>query len=508
MSESLPTGKVYLVGAGPGDPGLLTLRGRDCLAQADVVLYDYLANPLILAHAPSQAERICLGRHGGDRIWTQDEINARMLELAQSGKTVVRLKGGDPAVFAHVADEFEALQSAGIPYEVVPGITAALAASSYTGIPLTHADVASAVAFVTGQEREGKAASALDFTALAHFPGTLIFYMGVTTASHWTTALVLDGMHADTPAAIVLRCSLPDQEVVRCTLGTVPDELARRNARPPAIVIVGKVVKYAPARNWFASRPLLGQRVMVTRPAGQGVDLMQQLTSLGAAVVVQPAIEIGLPDDWTPVDQSIAKLDSYDWLVFSSANGVRHFLNRIWEKKGDLRALGKVKIAAIGPATADELAHYRLRADLIPTEFRAESLAAELIKQTTGQRILLVRASRGRELLADELRKAGRDVEQVVAYNNTDVERPEPQVVELLRSGQIDWITVTSSSIARSLVRMFGEELRQAKLASISPVTSAVLRESGFEPNAEAAVYTTEGVVEAILSRAGPAGGS
>jgi uroporphyrinogen III methyltransferase/synthase len=294
---------------------------------------------------------------------------------------------------------------------------------------------------------------------------------------------------------------------VHCTLGTIADELERRSARPPAIVIVGKVVKHAAGLNWFTSRPLFGRRVMVTRPAEQTADIVHAFSSLGAAAILQPAIHIGPPTDWEPLDSAVSRLHDFDWVVFSSANGVHYLLERIWNRTGDVRALAKAKIAAIGPATADELAKYHLRADLVPNEYRAEALAAELLRHA-GQQMLLIRASRGRELLADELRKAGRNVEQVVAYTNIDVDQPDPHVRELLASGQIHWITVTSSSIARSLAHMFGDDLKRARLASISPVTSAVLRELGFEPDAEAQAYTTEGLVQAIVDREQQAGPS
>ncbi len=326
MAQQL--GTVYLVGGGPGDPGLITLRGCQCLARADVVLYDYLVNPQILAHANPRAELVCLGRHGRDRILPQDEISARLVAHARAGRTVVRLKGGDPIVFAHAAEEITALERAGVPYEIVPGITAALAVGSYTGIPLTRGDDASAVALVTGRERDGKATE-LDYASLARFPGTLVFYMGVTTAEHWTGRLIAAGRSADTPAAIVRRCSLAGQQTIQCTLGSVADEIRTRRLRPPAVVIVGPVAALATGHNWFVERPLFGVRVLVTRAAHQVAELASALSDLGADVLAQPAIEIGPPADWAPVDQALGRLDQFDWLVFSSANGVRSLLERL-----------------------------------------------------------------------------------------------------------------------------------------------------------------------------------
>ena len=490
-------GKVYLVGAGPGDPGLITLRGIECLERADVVLYDYLVNPNILQHAADTCECICLGRHGRTRVWPQEEVNAAIVSHARNGKTVVRLKGGDPIVFGRYVEESSALRAAGIPFEVVPGITAALAAGSYANIPITHRDFASAAALITGQEHPGKTETSLDYDALARFPGTLILYMGVTTAPVWSAALMQAGKDAETPVAIVRRCSFPDQQTIRCTLGRVAQEAA--GLRPPVLFIVGEVAAVASGPSWFEQRPLFGQRILVTRPENQAASLVRPFTELGAEVLVQPAIRITPPEDVALLDHTLARLDEFNWLVFSSANGVRALLDRLLSGERDLRALGHMKLAAIGPGTCHELNGYRLKSDLVPAEFRAESLAETLAPHVRGQRCLLVRASRGREVLAEQLRGSGAIVEQVVAYTSTDVQEPDPEIAEALASGAIDWVTVTSSAIARSLVTMFGDSLRATRLASISPITSKTLEEAGFPPSAEANEYTMAGVVEAIV---------
>jgi uroporphyrinogen III methyltransferase/synthase len=495
-------GKVFLVGGGPGDPDLLTLRGVQCLAAADVVLYDYLINPNVLAHARESAELICVGRHGRDRILSQDEINTLMVEHAQAGRQVVRLKGGDPIVFARIAEELAALEAGGVAYEIVPGITAALAVGSYAGIPLTQGDAASAVALVTGHERDDKP-QALDYQGLARFPGTLVFYMGITTAEHWAGALIAEGKPADTPVAIVRRVSMPDQETLRCTLGTVAAEIERRKLRPPALIVVGDVARSATLHDWFSARPLFGKRVLVTRAAHQAPELVTSLSSLGADVLVQPAIEIGPPDDWSQVDLAIKHLPSIDWLVFSSSNGVRSFLERLLRSR-DLRALAGIRIAAIGPGSADELARYHLKADVVPEEYRAEALAESLASEAKrGARFLLVRASRGREVLAEQLSQSGGQVEQVVVYTSRDVAAAEPEVLSQLADGKIDWVTVTSSAIARSVVRLLGEGLRRTRLVSISPITSATLAELGQEVSAEANPYTMSGIVAAVLAAEG-----
>lgn len=492
-------GIVYLVGAGPGDPGLVTLRGVRCLARADVVLYDYLVNSRILQLVPPNAETICLGQHGRTRIWTQAEINARLVELARQGRVVVRLKNGDPAVFARAADETEALQAAGVPFEVVPGVTAGLAAGSYAGIPLTHRRWASAVALVTGHEGDAKEFSSLDFAGLARFPGTLVFYMGVTSAPQWSTALLAAGKPPTTPIQLVRRCTWPDQTVVHCTLGDVADVIQQQRLRPPVVAIVGEVAGLAAQPSWFDQRPLFGKRVVVTRAAGQAADLTDRLEELGADVLVQPAIEIGPPDSWQPVDEVLRRLGEFDWLVFSSTNGVRCFLNRLLESGRDLRCLGGIQLAAIGPGTAQELAGYHLRADRLPESYQAESLAAVLCPDARGKRFLLVRASRGREVLAPSLEAAGAVVEQVVAYRSTDCQDPDPYVAAQLAAGQIAYMTVTSSAIARSLAALFGQDLHKTRLVSISPLTSAALEQCGFTAAVEADHYTMDGLIEALL---------
>ncbi len=492
------SGKVYFVGAGPGDPGLLTCRGRDCLRQADAVLYDYLADPELLEFVADDCERICLGAHGKIRLWTLPEIQSKLVELASSGKRVVRLKGGDPAVFGRLGEEIAALLEAGIDYEIVPGITAALGAAAYGDVGITHREWASAVALVTGQEKHDKTGERLDYRQLAQFPGTLAIYMGVTTAESWTEELLAGGKPADTPVVIIRRVSWPDQQTLSCRLDEVATLVARRRLRPPAIFLVGQAARVTPGGGWFERLPLFGQTVLVTRPRHQAQSLRHMLREQGAAVVLQPVIEIEPPEDLEALDTELERLDRYDWIVFSSANGVSAVLDRLWGEGRDARAIGTARIAAIGPGTERMLQRYALRADLVPSEFRAEALADELAPEVAGKRVLLIRASRGREVLAEQLREAGADVEQVVAYRSRDVEQADPDVRLRLERGEIDWVTLTSSAIAHATVRLFGEALRGTRLASISPLTSETLRSLGFEPAAEATVYTMEGLVEAM----------
>ncbi|MBX3424585.1 MAG: uroporphyrinogen-III C-methyltransferase [Pirellulales bacterium] len=504
MTPPSPTASVYLIGAGPGDPGLLTLRGCELLARADVVCYDYLVDPRVLVHARPDAEQICLGRHGHGRLLTQDEINAALVAAARAGRTVARLKGGDPAIFGRLAEEIAALEAARVPYEVVPGVTAASAATAYAGIPLTHREAASCVAFITGKECRDKQGDLLDLAALAQFPGTLVIYMGVTTAPAWATGLVAHGKSPDTPAAIVRHASLPQQRVEITTLGELPAALVPSRFRPPIVVIVGEAVAARTAASWFSTRPLFGQTVLVTRPAHQADALAERLEALGARVLRQPAITIGPAPDPAAVAATLARLGEFQWLAFSSVNGVERFLAALRAGGRDLRALGGLKLAAIGPATTAALAAHGLIADVQPAEYRAEALAEALAAAAArGERFLLVRASRGREVLAEQLAAASPGpgaVEQVVVYESRDVTTPDSQVAEQLSAGHIDWITVTSSAIARSLAALFGDDLARAKLAAISPLTAAALAESHHAARVVATESTSEGLVAAMLA--------
>ena len=499
-----PAGTVTIVGAGPGDPGLITVRGFQALQQAEVVFYDYLVNPIILRQAglqtegPQAVELVCLGRHGEGRILSQQEINEKLVLAAQAGKRVVRLKGGDPGIFGRTVEEIMALDEAAIPYQVVPGVTSALAASSVAGIPLTDRRSSSAVVFVTGHECDDKASS-LDLKSLAQFPGTLVFYMGVTTAPRWSQELIAHGKRPETPVAIIRRCGLPGQKVIRTKLDQLTEDLAPGRLRPPAIIVVGEVAAFDAAPQFFNQNPLRGKTVLVTRPERQATEMVVRLNQLGATPIIQPAIDIQPPEDWGPVDRGIENLSQFDWLVFSSANGVQYFLDRILKTGRDLRALGSCKLAAIGPATVESLAVYHLQADLQPEEYRAEALADALIATGEPQRCLLLRASRGREVLAERLTTANWQVQQVVVYRSTDVTIAEPETERLFDAGEISWVTVTSSAIARSLVKLYGKRLEQTQLAAISPLTAGILAEAGHPAEVVATEYTTEGLIEAIL---------
>ncbi len=503
-------GIVYLVGAGPGDRDLITLRGVECLRRADLVLYDYLVNSELLEHVSSGAECICLGRHGEPR-WTQQAIGERMVAAARDGLTVVRLKSGDPMIFGRAAEELLVLGEAGVGFEIVPGITAALAAAASLGMPITSRDAASAVALVTGQESGEKSEEdQLDYQALAGFPGTLVFYMGVTTAAQWTTKLMAAGVPADRPVALVRRCSWPDQRVVFCRLDEVVGQVVPRSLLPPPVIaIVGEAAAACAAWNHEDARPLFGETVVVTRPRHQAKELGEAFRELGASVVYQPALEIKPLEDWSEVDRQLDDLRSFHWIVFSSSNGVDFFFRRLRERGGDLRRLADVQVAAVGPGTADALARFQVAGIEQPAAgFRAESLVELLQDRVAGRRVLVVRAERGRDVLVDGLRTRGADVKELVVYRSEEVSTLEPEVARVLRPLSTAWVLATSSASARSLVRLLGDlspsdatGTTRWRWVSISPLTSQTLRECGVEAIEEAAEATSQSLVETVLQR-------
>src|SRR5712691_140129 len=359
-------GIVYLVGAGPGDPGLLTLRGLECLRRADVVLYDGLVNPALLRHTPAQAIRTCRVSEGGERHLDQPEINQRLIAAARAGQVVVRLKGGDPFVFGRGSEEAAALADAGIAFEVVPGVTAAVAAGEYAGISLTHREHASAVAFITGHEDPAKGASHLDYASLAGFSGTLVFYMGLHRLSQIAESLIAAGKSSETPVAVISQATLPRQRTVTGTLQTISEQVASAHLRPPSLIVVGECVRQRERIAWFEQRPLFGRRIGVTRADEQADPQLGRILELGAEPVLMPTLHIDPPERWDSVDEVLGRPSDFDWIVFTSVNGVRTFFERLWALGRDTRSLGQARLAAIGPSTADALQEFRLRADLMP----------------------------------------------------------------------------------------------------------------------------------------------
>jgi uroporphyrinogen III methyltransferase/synthase len=498
---------VFLVGAGPGNPGLLTVRAAEVLARADLVLYDQLVPPRLLDQANPAAERVCVRDLPGTHPDKYPHIHEMLIRYGQAGKTVVRLKGGDPLVFGRGGEEAEALRSAGVGYEIVPGVTAALAAGAFLEIPLTHRNYASAVALVTGHELPNKPGNRLDWKALAAFPGTLCIYMGVARLPVIIAELLKHGKDPDTPAAIVERASTGDQRAVYARLADL--EQTRRNAglEAPGLIIVGDPVAHRPAGAWWEARPLFGRRVLVTRPAHQAAGMVRRLEHLGAVVYRMPTIEIREPSDFGPLDRALGEVrdGQWDWVVFASANGVHAFFRRLDALGRDLRDVGRVKFAAIGPKTADALREYRLRSDVVPADtFSSEGLSAALAPHVAGQRVLLARANRGRDLLRSELAKIA-TVEQVPVYDQVDATAADPTILDALRRGEIQYATLPSTRIAQNLLAGFDETIRgrvdrgEIRLVAISPETGGAVRALGYPVAAEATTFTADGLIEALL---------
>ncbi len=493
MSDKHRIGKVYLVGAGPGDPGLLTLRGSEILAKADVILVDGLVNGNLKRLIRDGAEWISVGKHGGERIWKQSEINEAMVEHSRLGKIVVRLKGGDSGVFARSAEELQRLVQEGIRFEVVPGITAALASAAYTGIPLTHRDWSSAVALVTGQMQATDGGPEVDepmeWDGLAKFPGTLVIYMGVTSAPVWSRSLIQAGKSPDTPVAIVRRCSWPDQQIIHCRLDEVGNHLnSGSKLRPPVLAIVGDVAALGQAYDWFSNRPLAGKTILLARPENQADETIRELADLGANVLYQKAIALEAPERESDLDEQIRRVAEFDWLIFSSVNGVDRFCQRFYQLGLDGRALGRCKLAGVGPSIAESLARWHLRCDRIPNgeeaRWSAASLAIDLVKQfkdagTAKQNCLIVRADRGRKTLEDELKLAGHKVEVAIAYRSLDVTELQPEVAKALENGGIDFVFATSSAIAESLLKLAAGRFNHAIWIAISEEVAGSIRKSG-----------------------------
>lgn len=499
--ESDRLAAVAFVGAGPGAADLLTLRGLDVLRAADVVVHDRLVPPAVLAMIPAGVERVCIDRGDaadGDPGGTTGELLAR---LAAPGRRVVRLKGGDPTVFARLAEELAPLRRAGVAVEIVPGVTAALAAAAAAGIPLTSRDAASSLTLVTGHEARGKD-QPVDLGSLAALQGTLAVYMGVEQIGTWSRQLIAAGRPAGTPVAIVCRASWPDQQVATSTLESCAADAQRRGWISPALLIVGEVAALMGAED-----PLAGKRVIVTRPAGQEGELVSRIRAAGGVPVHVPLVRIGAPPDWAPLDEAIRRLDTYDWIVFASVNGVRGFLARLRAAARDGRALGTARLAAIGPATCRELEQAGYVCDRVPDEHRSEGLLGAFADQPPEGRFLLVRATAGRDVLARGLRDGGHHVDEVAAYASEPVATLDASAAAATADSSGAWITVTSGLIAESAVRLFGSRLRDFRIASISPVTSAVLRRFGLEPTVEAATPGVEPLVDAMLRherRTGP----
>ncbi len=520
-------GKVYLIGAGPGDPGLLTLKGKEAIEAADVVVYDYLANPVLLKYASAAAELIYVGKSGSSHTKEQHEINALLVEKAKVGKSVARLKGGDPLIFGRGGEEALALKGAGIEFEIIPGVSSAVAAPAYAGIPITHRGMATSVSFITGHEDPTKDESDIDWGALARLKGTLVFLMGVKNLSLIAENLTREGKAKDTPAAVIRWGTTASQEMVKGTLSDIAGKVQAAGLKPPAITVVGEVVNLSDDLAWFTKKPLFGKRIVVTRARAQASKLSAKLLDLGAEPIEFATIKIKEPTSFETLDMAINNICNsqpeadgplahqlptknspliYDWIVFTSANGVDSFIERLMVSGGDIRDLKGIKLAAIGPATAEKLASYNLKIDLIPKEFVAEAVAEALKGQgIEGAKILIPRAEQARDVLIDELEAAGAHISVTPAYKTVIDGAGAERIIERLKRGEIDIITFTSSSTVKNFAASFegedlGDLIKGVKIASIGPITSEAVREFGLKVDIEAKEYTIDGLIAALCS--------
>ncbi len=496
--------KVYLIGAGPGDPGLITIKGLECIENADVIIYDYLASPMFLQHAKKNAEIIYVGKKGGDHTLSQDKISALIVEKANMGLTVARLKGGDPFIFGRGAEEVEELIKAGISFEIVPGVTSAIAAPAYAGIPLTHRSFTSTVAFVTGHEDPTKEESSINWAALAKGMGTIVFLMGVKNLPNITSQLIGHGMDNDTPVALVQWGTTSRQFTITGTLDNIVERVKSAGLKSPAIIIVGQVIKLRETMQWFENRPLMGKRIVVTRAREQASELVKVLSDLGAECLECPTIKVVPPDDWKPLDTAIENLFSYDWLVFTSVNGVNFFFERLFKQNRDVRALSNLRTASIGPATAKRMFDFGLKSDIVPKNYIAESVIEAFAQEDIkGKRVLLPRAKEARPILPVELAKMGAEVNEVTAYRTEEVRDNVDILMTGLEQGTVDLITFTSSSTVKNFHAIippakFNDLMKGVTIAAIGPITADTAKELGIDIHIIAKSYTIPGLCDAI----------
>jgi uroporphyrinogen III methyltransferase/synthase len=499
---------VYLIGAGPGDPGLISVRGMQCLTGADVVLYDHLVNPRLLRHARPDAEKIDLGLAAPESL-AQEAICYLLAEKAREGKIVARLKWGDPFVFDRGGAEALFLHEQGLKFEVVPGIPAGLAAASYAGVPLTYPGGGDTLTFVRGHEDEGHTQASVDWESLARLDGTIVCYSGPEQLPQMVNALISHGRPPHDAVALIYNGTLANQETTIGTLSDIANRVKQSTDRRAAVLVVGRVAALREHLRWFDARPLFGKRILVTRPREQAAELADRLEALGAQAIEAPMIRIVPPEDYGPLDEACAHLDRFNWIVFSSANAVDAFMERLMASPLDVRALGGVKLCAVGPATSERLAMHRLKVDLMPSDYRAEALARAISANGSvkGLRIFLPRADIGREVLAEELRKQGAEVTEAVAYRTvvTDPEREgEPDIYRMLLERRIDVVTFTSASAVRNFVKIMGAEpaadlLNATAVASIGPVTAEAASQWKIRTTIMPAQYTIPALADAIV---------
>lgn len=499
MNQAFRAGTVYLVGAGPGDPSLLTLAAQRALAKADVVVYDHLVNSRILHHAP-QARKIYVGKKGSHLTLEQREINELLLKEASPGKTVVRLKGGDPFVFGRGGEEAQALAEAGVPFRVIPGVTAGVSVPAYAGIPVTHRGLSSTVTFITGHEAEEKAQSTINWEALVALGGTLVFYMGAGRLRIITQNLIEAGLAPDTPSAFVHSGTIPRQRTITGPLSELADKVERASLSAPAIIIVGEVVELRNELRWYEQLPLFGKRILITRTRKQASRLAEALEAFGAEPVEFPLIQIEPVGESEELQRAIKDLNSYDWIIFTSANAVEIFMEALLARELDARNFAGTNLACIGSVTAVKLLDYGIHADLVPHRYIAEEIAKAL-GDVSSLRILLPRADKARPYLKDELERRGAVVDNIIIYHTT-FRKPTSEELESLR--YIDLVTFTSPSTVENFVRVLQEEGVQLEervlFASIGPITTLTARKLGLSIHIESPVHTTEDLVSAILA--------
>ena len=496
-------GMVYLVGAGPGDYKLISVKGHEYIQMADTIVYDRLADERLLAAARPDAEMIYVGKASSQHTMRQEEINQVLVDKALEGKTVVRLKGGDPFVFGRGGEEALKLVENGIPFEVVPGITSAISVPAYAGIPVTHRGIATSFAVVTGHEDPTKSESTIKWDKLATGVDTLVFLMGVENLPHITAKLIENGRPATTPAAVIRWGTKPEQSVLETTVGRAAQDVAEQGLKPPAIFLVGEVAALRQQLAWFDTKPLFGKTVLVTRAREQASALTNELEKLGARCIEAPAIKIVEPESFQPLDDAFKKLAQYDWVIFTSANGVERFFERLWLDGYDCRALAHAKVAAIGSQTAAKLKNYGIKADIVPPEFRAEGIVDALQGEIQpGMNILLARALEARDVLPEKLREMGASVNVVPVYRTVTGTADRDLVREQLQSAAIDVVTFTSSSTVTNLLQLLGDDgtklIQKAKVACIGPITAETCEEYGIKTDVKAEEYTITGLVKAI----------
>ena len=506
---NMKKGKVYIIGAGPGDPGLITLKGVECLREADVVIYDYLVGVDILLYASEKARLIYAGKRGKNHTIPQAEINALLVREVLAGNVVARLKGGDPFLFGRGGEEAEALAGAGLPFEVVPGVTSAVSVPAYAGIPLTHRGFSSTMAFVTGHEDPTKDKSDINWKALADI-GTLVFLMGVKSLPSIVTNLTKYGKDPATPAALIRWGTTPDQETLVSTIGDIVQRVEETGFRPPAVLVVGSVVGLREHINWFERKPLFGKGVVITRPIEQAAEFAALLRAQGARVIHFPTIKIVPADGWRDLDRAIGAIGDYQWIIFTSANGVSNFFRRLRELRLDLRELKGICICAIGPATADAVENRGIKVDLIPESFISEGVIEAFKKENIkGARILLPRAETARDVIPAELAKLGAKVDVVTVYRTISSGRGKSELEKLIGEGKVDVITFTSSSTVTNFVEIMGREFvlpPQVKIACIGPVTAATAKKAGMKIDIMQEKYTIPGLVEGMVDYFGNGG--